>query len=79
MIVVPGCGEHQADVLAKSHQFAGHFTDQDIASQPQPVLSIGLATIGELSNPTAQHLLEQADKRLYEIKSGRAGTTRLSA
>ena len=42
----------------------------------QPALSIGIATVSKLQAPTASDLLEEADKRLYEIKSTRKALSR---
>src|SRR5207249_3038126 len=71
VVVLNGSTVGAAQALAKRINSLVAALAKTLRIPQRPGLSIGISTLDELRDPNAQSLLEQADKRLYEIKSAR--------
>jgi diguanylate cyclase (GGDEF)-like protein len=73
-IVLPGCSPDSAHKLAKRliELVDGLASTMNLSRKPR--LSIGISAMSETGNVPAIHLLERADKQLYEVKAARKGS-----
>ena len=80
VVVLPGCTEESAQSMAERLNSLVKALTRPLRLAQQPKLSIGLSTLNSIREPSAAGLLEEADKRLYEVKSARSelGGSRLA-
>jgi len=71
VVLLPDCPRAGAEALLKRIGDLGDALGKSSGSIPPPRLSIGLATLYDVLDPSAKTLLAEADKRLYEVKSSR--------
>ncbi|HEX3356050.1 MAG TPA: GGDEF domain-containing protein [Tepidisphaeraceae bacterium] len=71
-VILMPCGNMtSAETLAERVRSLVSELTKTIRVPQKPKLSIGISTLGELQDPNPQGLLEDADKRLYAVKSAR--------
>lgn len=71
VVVMPGAPALPARALAERLSSLVSNLARTIKVTPRPALSVGVATLSELPNPTPALLLQQADRRLYDVKQAR--------
>jgi diguanylate cyclase (GGDEF)-like protein len=69
VVVLPETSEESAEALAARFRSLVTGLAKTLRIPQQPALSVGIATIRELDEPSMSRLLDEADKRLYEVKS----------
>jgi diguanylate cyclase (GGDEF)-like protein len=72
VVLLVGCPEPGARAIAGRLQSLVLNLTKPLRLKNQPKLSIGIATLSQMKDSSPRSLLEEADKRLYEIKSARA-------
>src|SRR5438067_379871 len=78
VVVLPGCDEVSAEAFAKRIDSLVTGLGKTLRIPQPPALSIGMSTLGQLREPNAGALLEEADRHLYKIKSARKAIGRPS-
>jgi diguanylate cyclase (GGDEF)-like protein len=68
VVVLPGAPAEVAKKLGEQLTSLVGNLAKTLRCNPRPGLSVGIATISALPSPTAALLLQEADKRLYEVK-----------
>jgi len=71
VVLLPGQNKAQADVLAKRLSSLVDAMGKTLRLTPSPRLSIGIAMLQDLPQPSAETLLASADRLLYEMKTTR--------
>lgn len=71
VVLLPGCGQAAGKVMADRLTSLVDGLAKVLRVPALPRLSIGMACLAELNEPTPQALLEQADQALYHIKNER--------
>lgn len=74
VVVMPGAPALPARALAQRLTSLVANLAKTLRLEPKPGLSVGVATMSELHNPTPAQLMQLADKRLYELKRARPAT-----
>jgi diguanylate cyclase (GGDEF)-like protein len=74
-IVMPGAGPDAADALAKRLISLVDARAKTLKLSPRPRLSIGTAQLSQTPALNAVQLLQEADKKLYDVKSARKSVT----
>ena len=75
VVLMPGCDLESGRILADRLTSLVDALSRTIRVDAPPRLSIGLASLSELSAPTASDLLAAADRELYAVKAQRHGST----
>lgn len=78
LVVMPGASAAAAQALGKRLMSLVDGLARPLKLERRPRLSIGAAMLGELEQPTAEALLERADRRLYALKQQRGSLRRAS-
>jgi diguanylate cyclase (GGDEF)-like protein len=71
VVVMPGCAAASAQALADRLAALVANLARTVRVTPRPGLSVGVCSITELPSPTALSLIQEADRRLYEVKHRR--------
>jgi diguanylate cyclase (GGDEF)-like protein len=71
VILMPGSNIANAETLGDRIKSLVNELSKTIRVPQKPRLSIGISTLWQLQDPNPQSLLEDADKRLYLVKSAR--------
>lgn len=74
VVLIPSCGPDAGQVMAERLGSLVDALAKTIRVPAPPRLSIGLACLSDITEPTPQALLESADKALYTIKDARKST-----
>ena len=69
VIVLPGCGAAGGRAMADRLGSLVDALGRTLRVPKRPRLSIGLGTLSQLTDPTPERLLDEADRALYEVKS----------
>jgi diguanylate cyclase (GGDEF)-like protein len=71
VVILPGCGSDGGQALAERLCSLVIGLTRTFKVLKAPKLSIGVACLSDLSDPTPHNLMQEADKRLYAVKSAR--------